>query len=280
MTDPQRLLEESGDDFERALLRSSRIDEPGPRAAASVAAAIGVGSAIVSGASTASGIGATAGVTAGKAGAWVVAKWVGFGIVAGGVTVAGLQLARTASKGSPVEHAEHAAERGVLAPPPAAQPLGPDTRAAEVAPTATAPEPASVHAQPERARGVEAVRQPAHAPAAPAEASAARFDDVAAPVASAPRTSPVSIAGEVSALDRARTAIAARKPAEALAALDEYERGGSRMLAQEAAVLRVEALLLAGNRAGAAALARRLVEAEPQSPHAPRWREIAGQQNP
>jgi hypothetical protein len=279
MTDPQRLLEESGDDFERALLRSSRVDEPAPRAAARVAAALGVGSAIVSGASTASGTGATLGVTAGKAGAWVVAKWVGFGIVAGGVTVAGLQLARTASKGSPVEHAEHA-EHAALAPPPAAQHNGPDTRAGEVATPAIAPEPASVHAQPERARGADAVRQPAHAPAAAAEPSAARFDDLAAPVASAPRTSPASIAGEVSALDRARNAIAARKPADALAALDEYERGGSRMLAQEAAVLRVEALLLAGNRAGAAALARRLVEAEPQSPHAPRWREIAGQHNP
>lgn len=90
-----------------------------------------------------------------------------------------------------------------------------------------------------------------------------------------------SLTLEVARLDRAKSAVASGQGTVALQELDAYARefpAGS--LRGEATLLRVDALLLAGDRTGAAALARALVQAAPQSPLAPRLRGIAGMANP
>ena len=65
----------------------------------------------------------------------------------------------------------------------------------------------------------------------------------------------------------------------ALGALDDYQRSFPHgVLGQEAAVLRIEALVKGGNTAAAKALADRFLAANPQSPHAPRIRRLVGEQ--
>jgi hypothetical protein len=278
MTDPKRLIDGPGDDFERALLRSSCGDEPAAGSLARTATALGIASVVVSSASTASGVAAAA--AAGKLGTLVIAKWVAAGLVVGGAAVAGIQLTRA-------EDASVPPAAVVTGAAPATQPVAAAAQGAEperwtgVAEATSDREPAPRTApQPER-HSAGAARSPdrgarSDPPAQPA--ALARFPDAPAPAA---RAASSSIAEEVSALDRARGAIAARQPAEALRALDEYERiAGPRVLGQEASVLRVEALLLAGDRAGAANLARRLLAAAPRSPHAPRWQAIVAENNP
>jgi hypothetical protein len=86
-----------------------------------------------------------------------------------------------------------------------------------------------------------------------------------------------TLAGEIAALDRARKALARRDADAVLVALDEHDRGRpSGALATEAMVLRIEALLLRGDRVWAARLARRFLDAHPNSPHGDRLREIVG----
>jgi outer membrane protein assembly factor BamD (BamD/ComL family) len=84
------------------------------------------------------------------------------------------------------------------------------------------------------------------------------------------------IALEISAVDTARTALRAGDAAGALAELDRYEGkfGRSGSLAPEAAVLRIEALLVRGDRARAKALADAFLAAHPKSPLAARVRAL------
>jgi hypothetical protein len=84
-----------------------------------------------------------------------------------------------------------------------------------------------------------------------------------------------SLATEVSALQMARTALAAHDSASALAALDLYKaRFPAGRLAPEATVLRIEALVEHGDRAQASALADKFESSNPKSPYADRIRSI------
>jgi TolA-binding protein len=117
----------------------------------------------------------------------------------------------------------------------------------------------------------------------PTSAIAGAKENAGGEVNAAPTTTSTStsLTLEVARLDRAKSAVAAGQGAVALQELDAYAREfptGS--LRGEATLLRVDALLLAGDRAGAAALAKALVVAAPQSPLAPRLRGIAGMSNP
>jgi outer membrane protein assembly factor BamD (BamD/ComL family) len=72
----------------------------------------------------------------------------------------------------------------------------------------------------------------------------------------------------VSSLDRARAALAGNDPARALTDLDEHEAEfPSGALAQEATLLRIEALVKLGRRSRAAEIARAFIADHPQSPH-------------
>jgi hypothetical protein len=70
-------------------------------------------------------------------------------------------------------------------------------------------------------------------------------------------------------LDAARSALASGEPRSALSAILSYERAfPNGALQPEATVLKVRALLAAGDRAGAEALGRRVIEHTPRSEHA------------
>jgi hypothetical protein len=78
------------------------------------------------------------------------------------------------------------------------------------------------------------------------------------------------LAAELALLRRARAALTGGTPAEALPLLDEFERRfGAGHLAEEGALLRVQALCDSGARARARAAAEQLVRRFPDSPHAP-----------
>jgi TolA-binding protein len=113
-------------------------------------------------------------------------------------------------------------------------------------------------------------------PASAAEPQAAHADDMPA-VEDSRVEDPVarSIAPEIQALDVARAALHAGDAARALEALEAYARrypGG--VLRQESTALRVEALLETGDERAAAAIARRFLRDNPDSPHAKRVRSL------
>jgi hypothetical protein len=98
-----------------------------------------------------------------------------------------------------------------------------------------------------------------------------------APSAKAPRPSSSALGEQVLEVDRARRSLAGGDPADALRRIDAYEARFARgALRDEAEVLRVEALLGAGDRAAATRAADRFLAAHPDSPHAARVRALIG----
>jgi hypothetical protein len=88
-------------------------------------------------------------------------------------------------------------------------------------------------------------------------------------------------ADEVATLDQARTVLGHGDPARALSILDEYARRFPRgALAPEAAVLRIEALVAAGDRAAATRAAQSFLRANPSSPYAQRIESLLLAPNP
>jgi len=74
---------------------------------------------------------------------------------------------------------------------------------------------------------------------------------------------------ELLAIDRARGALVAGDPAQALQRVDLYDaRYPSGALSQESAEIRIEALFKAGKQAQAERLAARFLAAHPESPYA------------
>src|SRR5690606_3632002 len=100
VTAPRRRLKGAADGFERALLRSARLDEPRERSVLETAAALGVGTArlgattATSAAAAGSGAAATGAVAAGaaKLTASVLFKYFSVGLAAGLLTVGAFQL--------------------------------------------------------------------------------------------------------------------------------------------------------------------------------------------
>lgn len=123
------------------------------------------------------------------------------------------------------------------------------------------------------------------APPPPAEATgpqaAAENPPVAPEPKARPRPSPV-LYGEVAALEGVRTALDHGDSRDALRKLDAYDVAFPRsVLAEEATVLRVDALSQSGDPAAAAALARSFLAANPSSPHAAHLRALtSGMHNP
>ena len=82
-------------------------------------------------------------------------------------------------------------------------------------------------------------------------------------------------------LDQARTAIEEGDPARGLSILDAY---GSRfphgVMGPEASILRIEALVNAGDRTEAKREASAFLRSNPTSPYAPRIRSLLGSSNP
>jgi hypothetical protein len=116
------------------------------------------------------------------------------------------------------------------------------------------------------------------APVAPAPPRAA----AALPASSdAPSRAPVvrpqpDISAEIATVDTVRNVLRARQPQAALLALDRYDArfGRSGALREEAAALRIEALLESGKRERAKALARMFLAHHALSPYAARVRAL------
>jgi Outer membrane lipoprotein len=86
-----------------------------------------------------------------------------------------------------------------------------------------------------------------------------------------------SLAEEVAAIKSAKGALAGGNAAQALRELDAYKLHFPRgRLAQEATVVRIEALMGSGNQAAAGAVADRFLAAHPDSPYSARVRTLVG----
>jgi hypothetical protein len=245
MSEPRRLLEEGGNDLERSLLRSARLDAPPPAARRKTMLALGlaggVGAAVT--ATTATSTATAALKASGTLGGGLL-KWIGLGAFGGLAVVGATTLV---------------APRLAPAPPPAIV-TAPITMA-EPKPSVPPPPP------------------PAPAPP-PSEETPPPSSEEAAPrptAATAARPAPTSLTEEVASLDTAREALAAGDASRALRALDDHARkfpGG--LLGPEATVLRIEALALRGDRAAATRLGKAFLDAHPHSPHANRLRSLLG----
>ncbi|HXK20305.1 MAG TPA: tetratricopeptide repeat protein [Polyangiaceae bacterium] len=151
------------------------------------------------------------------------------------------------------------------------------SRKSEGAPAALQGEPPPVTAPP------RAVGEASAAPALPADGAhndeaspaeprsqlhrAATLGTASADKANAADVS--SLEGEVTALDRARSALAAGDAARALTLLAEYEQAFPKgALRPEATYLRIQALSKSGQRDAARELAARFLAKHPSSPHA------------
>jgi hypothetical protein len=298
MTEPRRLVEE-GTEFERGVLASARLDVGGDDG---LKRALVAGAATISATALASTAGAevaagTAGVAAGGAGTLLgsaglgfFAKWTGVAafVVFAGTAVTTASLIHRANP--PI---------GLTAAPPPMNRLAPvrassttTFSASSIAPQYTESErPARVQALP-----VATGALPLHTferiapPAAPSRVVQVALEPepivtVVPSTPPAPMLSlsvqprlPSSLDAEVATLDRVRLSLAERKATGALKELDAYDRAfPMSVLAEEATVLRVDALMEKGDRAAAAALSRRFLVANPASPHASHmWQVLSG----
>ncbi len=268
MRDPDRLLESSESEVARLLLRAGRERAPKGAKRRALAAATGVIAASTLSAGNAAGA-AGAAVT-GKATAtattllslkWIVVVSVAsVGMVAGTVAVGSARTARSAS-----------APSGIAAP---ARPYVPSARAALSPATPVAPPPVAT-TDPASAPPVVAT---VAAPPSPAPALAGR---ATTPSGKATVATGSTSAAELVLLDQARSAIDAGDPARGLALLDTYaSRFPHGVMAPEASVLRIEALVNAGNPSAAKREGEAFLRANPTSPYAARVGSLLGTSNP
>ncbi len=295
MTEPERMLRGSEDDIEVALLRSAELDAPSGRAVERTLIALGLGSGVTAASAAATAATATLGASpvaaatsssataaavasAAKAGASLppaaVATQAGISLLVKWVGIAGVASLLTwgaASQSSlfSLPGEEPVAQRNPTetpqtepAPlnPPLAAPSRPETAAAEP----SGEEPAAAPVQ-----GASSVPEPATRVGAPTVASARGPS-----TRPAPHAVPKSLSEEVAALDKAQSLLD-DDPEGALAALEGYDegfRGG--VLAQEAEVLRIEALAKVGQQDKARAAAATFLAKHPTSPLASRVRQL------
>jgi hypothetical protein len=273
VNEPRRLLEAGSDDFERDVLRSAKGDQASERALRRTLVSIGVGLAVTP-AAIASAVPAT--VTLGsKLGTFVLAKWLFTGVALGVVTAGTVGLSERVLERQPVAAGRMTAKATTAGPQVSANESSPasegspaPTSELEASVPAPAPSTPALRAMGKTSALVEAARPPALAAEPPPTT-------MAPPVESAGTVE--RLAQETSLLDIARGALLRGDAKRALATLTEYEQSFARgMLAPEARVLRVRALLANGQRAAAEELAARVVEAAPNGEHADAVRALMG----
>jgi hypothetical protein len=232
------------------LLHAGRDEWPSDEALSRTLVALGAGAAVVTAAGVAGGAAAGASAsTVVKGGAALVSfgsvmKWLGVGALSG-VVVAGVAHEVTAPPRPPVE------PPAAIVAPVSPAPAEGRVRPAPAVETIPAPEPA--------------VEEPK--PAVTAHPTRKDVGD--------PNDRGVPLAAEVALVDRARALLAGGDPARALEELAGYEKAfADPRLEPEVVYLRMEAHLLAGNRALAKATAERILRSFPRGPHAARARSV------
>jgi hypothetical protein len=262
MTHMHRLRD--GDHYAACLLRAGLRDRPPREAKQAAATALGLlagsGTALVMKTATATAVvaGAPSKATA-TVGIWAVSKWIAIGVLSG-AAVSGGTVAVTALRSD-----SEAARTPVPAAAPGAGRSGavlsarhePGRVDPSVSPTEQTP------ATPVRSAFSDA---PALGPSGAAPA-AARFPEAPA--------SP-SLAEEIRLLDQAKRELARGHGALAVAQLDAA-RGRIHVLCAEAELLRVQALVVTGQRAEAEQLARHMRQLYPGSPHVQRLGALLGE---
>jgi len=287
MTEPRRLLSVSPNPLTRALLAAGREEAPSSEARLGAAIAIGIAgglatTAVAGGASAATGMASGAGGGTGTAiaskwlGTMGVLKLVGTTIVSGALVVGAVhehrQLAaraassrvRTVASVAPRPSvATKGSARSAIAapssPPPPPMEAAPPIELATSAPSST-PLPATLRAEPTAAPAT---------PPVPARAKEAR------PSAAQPTLDQASLRDEVERLDGARSALAGGQVVAVLAQVEAYDRAFPRgALAEEAELLRIEAMIQAGQPSAALVRVERLLARDGYGPHARRLRAL------
>ena len=283
MTAPRRLIE-ADDEFERDLIRSAHDDRPSQRALERLLS--GLGGQLSKLPSSAPGV-----ATSGKIGGVVLAKWLLAGVAVGLATIGAAE-----ATGRALEHRGRHADEGPrqfvrTSPTLAASSEGVSLAAPREGPLSMPQDAPSALVPGARLRGAASPVPIAAAAPTPLASSAIASSAIASapPVATAPSPSatspgrpavgsfalqpaeapPTGLAQEMRLLDAARRALASGAPQSALATLATYERAFQNgVLRPEASVLKVRALLAAGDRAGAAALGQQVIEQAPHGEHA------------
>jgi hypothetical protein len=251
MSEAKPWLEEDAPLEIELLIRAARAEKPSEASLQRSLSAVGIATL---GAAAGTGAGGTAASLGSPATslspltAGMVAKWATLGAALGTLAVGTATVAPRVWE-------------EVQSGPPASQPLGPPgataTSAARLAPAAPAADPhptLSVAPNPL----APSARAPRVVPAAPSVSAA---DE--------------TLIEEVRSVDRARAALAAGRPGDALARLDEYERDFvEHRFAPEALYLRMEALVSLGRTEQARTVAETLLARHPNSPHGARARVV------
>jgi hypothetical protein len=256
MSGPDRLLAGEATDFERELLGSWSRRQPSAEARARALAIVGLSGALLTTAGAAAVKAATTSIApkAAFSGSTVMMKWIAIGL-----------LGATATAGA-VAYVRHES-RGVASPPPGTLEVAPARPAVSPLPHA----PVSVPPEPPPS-AIELGDDPAPGVRARTPQSAARSSTLDA---------------EVAIIDQARRAIASGDPSAALQLVSGYDAkygGGSGVapgdghgaLSQESTDIRIEALVLQGNRPAAERLATLFVTSHPSSPYVRHIRTLVG----
>ncbi|MFO0566242.1 MAG: hypothetical protein U0263_11305 [Polyangiaceae bacterium] len=252
MTEPTRLSTDGASPFERELLDSWKSEQPSSAARRRALALAGAGAlATLGAASTAEA--ATPAVA--KASLFALAgKWLGVGAALGLVASAASYAVFEPSRGEVPRNGAEASpsetpRRATATPPP-------ELTASAFVPPETRPPPAPVGPTAQRA---ERATSPATEDVTPAEPARS------------------SLGAQIAELDRARNALRGGSPARALELVADYQKKyPSGALAQDAEVLRIDALDRLGRRDEATQGAKRFTEAHPESAHAERLRQLSG----
>ncbi|MEO6600445.1 MAG: outer membrane protein assembly factor BamD [Polyangiaceae bacterium] len=247
----------------RALMQSMSKDAPRPASKRAIFVALGLGAA---------GTGAAG--TAGAVGIAGAAKFVFFGVLSGlavtGVVVgvqSGLPHAqRERSQPALVVRSRSPSGPRRTSPPVASSASSEERPRSESTPAvAVQATPATPRSSPHSERSNEGMREDVAA------------DRAAPPTAAfeARPTSASSLRAEVAALDRARSALARGDAPTGLTELETYAAHFPRgALAQEATLLRIQALTMTGERAQAQKAARSFLASHPSGPHVEKLREL------
>jgi len=258
----RRLIDDPAHASIKSVLEAGMRDRHSAAGFGRTAKALGVGSSVALTTITAASTAKAAAPLGTKSVLLAFAKWLGAGLVIGGVVSAPLIARKTAAPiSAPAElDAPSTVERAPIAPP---------IRAVEIAPQREAPAQPEIAGAPERpvtARAGTPVAAPTAPP--PPNGSTAKFE------ATSP---PSSLDEEIALLDSARRALKQGDSSGALAALDQHARQRSKhALDAEATLLRVQALVAAGRTSEAKSIAKRVLDANPNGGYACRLAKLAG----